>query len=212
MGWLTTTLLAGRHATLEPLSQRHQDDLIEATKDGSLWTLWYTTVPDASGMRAMIEKRMEENAADVKFGFAVRAAESGRIVGMTNYMNADRDNRRLEIGGTWYSQHVQRTAINTECKLLLLTRAFEELKCIAVEFRAHFFNRQSRRAIERLGARLDGILRSHQISSDGTLRDTCVYSIIAAEWPTVRKHLQWQLDGYPLAAGDGERDPHTSPQ
>ena len=204
MGWLTTAALVGKHAMLEPLSQQHHGDLIEATKDGSLWTLWYTTVPDASGMRAMIDKRMGDNAGDVRFGFVVRAVGSGRIVGMTNYMNADRDNRRLEIGGTWYSQHVQRTAINTECKLLLLTRAFEELKCIAVEFRTHFFNRQSRRAIERLGAKLDGTLRSHQISSDGTMRDTCVYSIIAVEWPTVRKHLQWQLSRHPLVAGKSE--------
>jgi RimJ/RimL family protein N-acetyltransferase len=108
-------------------------------------------------------------------------------------LNADPINHRLEIGATWYRKSVQRTELNTRCKLLLLTHAFEALNCIAVEFRTHFFNQQSRRGIERLGAKLDGILRNHQIASNGTLRDTCVYSIIASEWPTVRAHLAWEL-------------------
>jgi RimJ/RimL family protein N-acetyltransferase len=113
---------------------------------------------------------------------------------MTTFMNIDATHRRVEIGSTWYARRVQRTPLNTECKLMLLGHAFDTLDCIAVEFRTHFMNRQSRRAIERLGARLDGILRSHQRSADGTLRDTCVYSIVQAEWPTVRSHLRWQLD------------------
>jgi N-acetyltransferase len=117
----------------------------------------------------------------------------GRIVGMTTYMNIDAANRRLEIGSTWYARSVQRTALNTQCKRLLLGHAFEALSCIAVEFRTHRLNSQSRRAIERLGAQLDGILRSHQISPNGSLRDTAVYSITAAEWPTVAAHLDWQL-------------------
>ena len=112
---------------------------------------------------------------------------------MTNYLNLDAANRRVEIGGTWYRKSVQRSALNTESKYLLLTHAFETLDCIAVEFRTHFFNHQSRRGIERLGAKLDGILRSHQITPNGTLRDTCVYSILAAEWPTAKAHLAWQL-------------------
>jgi N-acetyltransferase len=111
---------------------------------------------------------------------------------MTNYLTADSDNRRVEIGGTWYSRRVQRTGLNTECKFLMLSHAFETLQCIAVEFRTHF-NFQSRRAIERLGAKLDGILRGHQISQDNVLKDTCIYSIIGAEWPTVRTHLLWQM-------------------
>jgi RimJ/RimL family protein N-acetyltransferase len=122
--------------------------------------------------------------------FAVRECAGERLVGMTTYMNVDAANRRLEIGSTWYSRSVQRSGLNTQCKLLLLTHAFEQLHCIAVEFRTHFFNRQSRRAIERLGARLDGILRNHQLARNGTLRDTCVYSIIHSEWPTVKTHLQ----------------------
>jgi RimJ/RimL family protein N-acetyltransferase len=108
-------------------------------------------------------------------------------------MNIDAANRRVEIGSTWYRRSVQRTDLNTRCKLLLLEHAFERLDCIAVEFRTHFFNHQSRRGIERLGAKLDGILRSHQFASDGTLRDTCVYSIVAGEWPAVKSHLTWQL-------------------
>ena len=129
--------------------------------------------------------------------FAVIENASGKAVGLTTYMNIDNGNRRVEIGSTWYRQRVQRTALNTECKLLLLQHAFEQLHCIAVEFRTHFFNQQSRAGIERLGAKLDGVLRSHQVNphpdAKGSLRDTCVYSVIAPEWPTVRAHLSYQL-------------------
>ena len=125
--------------------------------------------------------------------FAVLDA-AGTPVGMTTYMNIDAANRRVEIGSTWYARRVQRTPLNTECKALLLAHAFDSLGCIAVEFRTHRFNTASRRAIERLGAQLDGMLRSHQRSADGSLRDTAVYSIVAAEWPTVRNHLRWQLE------------------
>jgi RimJ/RimL family protein N-acetyltransferase len=125
--------------------------------------------------------------------FTVIDPNAGQAVGMTTYTNIDADNRRVEIGSTWYAQRVQRTSLNTEAKLLLLAHAFDNFGCIAVEFRTHFMNRQSRRAIERLGAKLDGILRSHSVAPNGTLRDTCVYSIIASEWPTVRAHLQWEL-------------------
>jgi RimJ/RimL family protein N-acetyltransferase len=129
--------------------------------------------------------------------FAVRRAgpeRPGKLVGMTTYMNVDAVNKRLEIGSTWTARSAQRGPLNTECKLMLLTHAFETLGCIAVEFRTHFFNQQSRRAIERLGAKLDGVLRNHQRLGNGTLRDTCVYSIVNSEWPTVRAHLRWQLD------------------
>jgi RimJ/RimL family protein N-acetyltransferase len=193
MTWLAPVALVGDIATLEPLSPEHHDGLVEAVKDGELWNLWYTTIPQPKDMRNFIEKRMGLDAPDTRLGFVAVENCSKKIVGMTNYMNADRDNRRLEIGGTWYSRRVQRSELNTECKLLLLAHAFETLGCIAVEFRTHFFNHQSRRAIERLGAKLDGILRNHQASADGVLRDTCVYSIIAGEWPTVRTHLRWQL-------------------
>jgi N-acetyltransferase len=122
---------------------------------------------------------------------------AGQIAGMSTYMNIDAANRRVEIGSTWYAKRVQRTPLNTQCKLLLLGHAFEAINCIAVEFRTHFFNHQSRRAIERLGAKQDGILRSHQVAPNGTLRDTVVFSIIAAEWPTVKAHLAYQLNEKP---------------
>ena len=126
--------------------------------------------------------------------FAIRETATGDIVGSTRYFNVDAKNRRLEIGHTWYAKRVQRTAVNTECKLLLLTHAFEALGCIAVEFRTHFFNFASREAIARIGAKQDGILRNHQVMPDGTLRDTVVFSIIAPEWPTVKRHLAFRLE------------------
>jgi RimJ/RimL family protein N-acetyltransferase len=193
MTWLASVTLKGRHASLEPLSQHHHDDLVEAVKDGELWRLWYTTVPKPEGMRAEIERRLDLQRQGTMLPFTVIHNDSGKPVGMTTYMNVDCVNRRVEIGSTWYRKSMQRTAVNTECKLMLLTHAFESLNCIAVEFRTHFFNHKSRGAIERLGAKLDGVLRSHQLATNGTLRDTCVYSIIAGDWPTVKTHLSWLL-------------------
>lgn len=192
MTWLSPITLNGPHASLEPLSRDHKDGLVAAVKDGELWKLWYTSIPSPEGMAAEIDRRLGLQAAGAMLPFTVKDAD-GRIAGMTTYMNVDAANRRVEIGSTWYAQRVQRTPLNTQCKLLLLTHAFEALNCIAVEFRTHFFNHQSRRGIERLGARLDGILRSHQVAPNGTLRDTVVYSIIASEWPTVKAHLTYQL-------------------
>jgi N-acetyltransferase len=194
MPWLAPLTLTGRHATLEPLSQTHHDDLVDAVKDGELWNLWYTLVPKPEAMHAEIDRRLGLQQQGAMLPWAVLAA--GKAVGMTTYMNVDTANRRVEIGSTWYRKSVQRTPLNTECKLMLLTHAFETLDCIVVEFRTHFFNHQSRRAIERLGAKLDGILRSHQLATNGTLRDTCVYSIIAGEWPTVKTHLTYLLREY----------------
>jgi N-acetyltransferase len=193
MSWLETVTLAGNYATLEPLSPAHQDGLILAAEDGEIWNLWYTNVPEPEEMKAEIERRLNLQAKGWMLPFAVVQNETGSVVGMTTYMNVDAANRRVEIGSTWYGRRVQRTAVNTECKLLLLTHAFESLKCIAVEFRTGFFNQPSRRAIERLGAKLDGVLRCHQFYKNGTLRDTCVYSVIASEWPAVKAHLKWQL-------------------
>jgi len=144
-------------------------------------------------MRAEIERRLGLQRAGLMLPFTVIEPSTGNAAGMTTLMNIDAANRRVEIGSTWYARRVQRTGLNTEAKLLLLGYAFDTLDCIAVEFRTHFMNHQSRRAIERLGAKLDGILRNHSIASNGTLRDTCVYSILASEWPTVRAHLTWQL-------------------
>lgn len=184
--------LQGQHARLEPLRAEHEAGLVEAVKDGELWKLWYTVVPPPERMGAEIQRRLSLMAAGSMLPFTVFDA-AGRVVGMTTYMDVDSVSRRVEIGSTWYRADVQRTPLNTQCKRLLLAHAFETLDCIAVEFRTHRFNTASRRAIERLGAQLDGILRSHRLATDGTLRDTAVYSIIAAEWPTVRTHLDFQL-------------------
>jgi RimJ/RimL family protein N-acetyltransferase len=189
MPWPDPITLQGPHATLRPLAHDHHDALCAAARDGELWTLWYTSVPSPERMATEIERRL---ALPTMCPFTVFDA-AGRVVGMTTYMNTDAANRRVEIGSTWYAKSAQRTALNTQCKRLLLGHAFEALDCIAVEFRTHRLNTPSRRAIERLGAQLDGILRSHQRAADGTLRDTAVYSITAAEWPTVRSHLDWQL-------------------
>lgn len=193
MPWLEPTTLRGAHARLEPLSQAHCDGLTEAAKDGELWKLWYTSVPSPEGMGKEIDRRLSLQKTGSMLPFTVFDA-AGQIAGMTTYMNVDTPNRRVEIGSTWYATRVQRSAVNTQCKLLLLTHAFEKLDCIAVEFRTHFFNHQSRRGIERLGAKQDGILRSHVVAPNGTLRDTVVYSIIASEWPTVKAHLNYQLN------------------
>ncbi|MFY0612776.1 MAG: GNAT family N-acetyltransferase [Hyphomicrobiaceae bacterium] len=190
MPWPSPVTLEGSIVTLEPLSQTHAKDLAEASADGSLERLWYTTVPASDGVAADIDKR---NALSTMCPFAVIEHASGKAVGMTTYLNVEEAHRRVEIGGTWYRRSVQRSGLNTECKLLLLRHAFETLNCNVVEFRTHFMNTQSRRAIERLGAKLDGILRNHLIMPNGTLRDTAVYSIIAAEWPTVKVHLEWQI-------------------
>ena len=190
---LEPTPLRGPHARLEPLSHDHHDGLVEAVKDGELWKLWYTHIPKPENMGKEIDRRLVLQAAGSMLPWTVFDA-AGKIAGMTTYMNVDTANRRVEIGSTWYAKRVQRSALNTQCKLLLLGHAFETLDCIAVEFRTHFFNHQSRRGIERLGAKLDGILRNHQIAPNGTLRDTVVYSIIASEWPTVKAHLNYQLN------------------
>ncbi len=196
MPFTKDTALQGRHAILVPLRPEHRDDLTEAVRDGELWKLWYTSIPAPEGMSAEIERRLSLQQTGSMLPFAV-LDPSGRAVGMTTCMNIDAANRRLEIGSTWYRRAVQRSPLNTECKRMLLGHAFETLDCIAVEFRTHAFNHASRRAIERLGARLDGVLRSHQINrhpdAAGSLRDTCVYSIVASEWPSVKAHLDFQL-------------------
>ena len=189
--------LTGAHVRLEPLRAEHHEALVQAVRDGELWNHWYTAIPTPQGMAAEITRRLDLQAKGSMCPFAVIDPATNQAVGMTTYMNIDAANRRIEIGSTWYRQSVQRSPLNTEAKRLLLAHAFEQLNCIAVEFRTHFFNQQSRRAIERLGAKLDGVLRSHQINphpdAQGALRDTCVYSIVASEWPSVKAHLDFQL-------------------
>ena len=193
MSWPPEVELRGEHASLVPLRPEHAADLAEGSAEGELWRIWYTNVPKPEDMIADIEKRLARRAAGNGLPFAVIDPATGAAVGVTSYWNVDAENQRVEIGGTWYRRSVQRSPINTQCKRLLLAHAFETLDCIAVEFRTHVLNHQSRRAIERLGARLDGILRNHIRAKDGSLRDTCSYSITASEWPAVRTHLGWQL-------------------
>ncbi|MEJ0005183.1 MAG: GNAT family protein [Steroidobacteraceae bacterium] len=195
MSFAESISLHGQRVSLVPLSPAHHDDLIAAVNDGELWNLWYTKIPAPDQMQAEIERRLDLQNQGSMIPFAVIEKSSGAAVGMTTFMNIDAANRHVEIGSTWYRKRVQRSALNTECKLLLLGHAFDRLNCIAVEFRTHFFNQQSRAAIERLGAKLDGILRQHQIAGNGTLRDTCVYSILDREWPAVKAHLTHRLTG-----------------
>ena len=197
MTWLQPVALQGRRASLAPLAHDHADDLADAVRDGELWQLWYTSIPAPDGLSDFIAQRLAAQQNGTCLPFAVLDNTTGKAVGMTNYLNVDAEHRRVEIGGTWYRKSVQRSELNTQCKLLLLGHAFEVLHCIAVEFRTHFFNHQSRQGIERLGAKLDGILRNHQLATNGTLRDTVVYSITAAEWPTVKAHLTYQLNDKP---------------
>lgn len=185
--------LRGRRVVLEPLSKSHAPGLAEAAATGDLWKTWYTSIPSPDRMDAEIDRRLGLQRDGSMLPFSVVEPICGEAVGMTTYMNIDAKNRRVEIGSTWYARRVQRTGLNTEAKLLLLTHAFETLDCIAVEFRTHWMNQQSRTAIARLGAKQDGILRQHQFAPDGTLRDTVVFSIIAPEWPTVKTHLAYQL-------------------
>ena len=192
--WIEPVALTGDLIRLEPLSTDHREDLITAVSDGDLYQLWYTAIPAPEKMTQEIERRLGLMQAGRMMPYAVICKTLGKAVGMTTYMNIDQANRNVEIGATWYRKSVQRSALNTACKLLMLHHAFVNLNCIAVTFRTHVMNRQSRRAIERLGAKLDGILRSNMIVANGTLRDTAVYSIIAGEWPSVAANLKWQLE------------------
>ena len=185
-------VLTGEHVVLEPLQRGHADELVAAVTDGRLWELWYTSVPAPDEMGTEIDRRLAEQAAGRMLPFTVRRT-GGAAVGMTTYMNIEADVPRLEIGSTWTAASAQRSAVNTESKLLLLGHAFETLGCLAVEFRTHWHNRQSRAAIERLGAKLDGVLRQHRRMPDGSLRDTVVYSITDREWPAVRSGLRARL-------------------
>ncbi|WP_443114071.1 GNAT family N-acetyltransferase [Herbaspirillum seropedicae] len=193
MQFLSPITLKGQFATIEPLHPDHHDALIAAVSDGKLWKLWYTAIPKPENMRAEIERRLHLQQQGSMLPFVIRRNDTGALCGMTTYMNADSVHRRVEIGSTWYAASAQRTGINTECKLMMLTHAFEDMHCIAVEFRTHWMNQQSRAAIARLGAKQDGVLRNHMRMPDGSYRDTVVFSIIESEWPTVRRHLQFKL-------------------
>ena len=190
---LQPVTLAGDVVTLEPLRREHVGALATAASDGRLWELWYTGVPTREGMAADVESRLAQQDDGRMVPFVVRRNDTGAVVGATTYCNIDAEGPRLEIGYTWTAASAQRSGVNTESKLLLLTHAFEGLGCIAVEFRTHWHNRQSRAAIAALGAKQDGVLRNHRRLPDGSLRDTVVFSITDAEWPAVRTGLRSRL-------------------
>jgi len=194
MKWLEEIELQGDTIRLEPLRVDHKEALNAAAKDGDLYNLWFTSVPQPDKMEAFIAAALEGFEKDHSLPFVVRELSSGKLVGSTRYLNADSANKRLEIGHTWYAKSWQGTQVNKECKLLLFQHAFETLECIAVEFRTNFHNWPSRRAIESLGAKQDGVLRNHRIDAQGLLRDTVVYSVINQEWPTVKFSLQHRLN------------------
>lgn len=192
--FVTPVVLTGqRWVTLEPLTPAHIPEIEAAAADGELGSFWYTAPPRPGRAAEWVQHLLQLRAADHGVSFVVRTLD-GRLVGSSSYLNVDGPNRRLEIGHTWYVADSRRTGVNAETKLLMLSHAFDELNCVAVELRTHFFNFASRAAIERLGAKLDGILRSHQLLPDGSRRDTAVYSILDIEWPAVRSNLQFRLD------------------
>lgn len=185
--------LRGKHAQLEPLSREHIEPLCRAAADGDLHKLWYTSVPASDGMAAYVDKALAKQAEGAMLPFVVRSLTDGDIVGCTRYYDIDVANRGLAIGYTWYARSVQRSAINTECKWLLLRHAFDTLGCIVVTFHTHWHNQRSRAAIERLGAKQDGVLRNHRIQPDGSYRDTVCFSILESEWPAVQRNLEFLM-------------------
>ncbi|WP_134322418.1 GNAT family N-acetyltransferase [Cumulibacter soli] len=193
MDYLEVPVLENDVVRLEPLSAAHHDDLVAAVQVDDLWKTWYTTIPAPQQMAAEISTRLERHASGDTVPWAIIDTRTAKAVGMTTYLHLDPANRRLEIGSTWIGKSAHGTPINPAAKLLLLSRAFEDLDCIAVEFRTHWHNRQSRAAIAKLGAKQDGVLRNHMVLENGTVRDTVVFSIIDAEWPTVKCSLTERL-------------------
>ena len=190
---LAPIVLEGHGVRLEPLTLAHQDGFATAIADGKLWELWYTAVPEPGKVDVYIKTALEGQRAGNMLPWAVRELSSGAIVGSTRYHDIMADIDRLEIGYTWYGVSWQRTHVNTACKLLLLTHAFDTLGCKVVGLRTDNFNFRSQRAIEALGAKKDGVIRHHHARRDGSIRDSVMYSILLAEWPDVKRHLTARL-------------------
>lgn len=194
--WLKDVELETENVKLVPLNMGHNDALVEAASDGELWKLWFTSVPSAESVADYISTALDQKAKELSLPFVVISKSSGKVIGSTRFCNADPVNQRVEIGYTWYSKSYQKTSCNTECKLLLLTHAFESLDAIAVELRTSWHNQASRAAIARLGAKQDGVLRNHQKMPNGGYRDTVVFSIINSEWLSVKTDLEFKLSTY----------------
>ncbi|MBL4872508.1 MAG: GNAT family N-acetyltransferase [Gammaproteobacteria bacterium] len=191
--WLEETTLEGSKVKLVPLTASYRNELVKASNDGELWKLWFTSVPSEKNIDNYIKQALKDMDNGLALVFVVIDKKNNKVVGSTRYCNAVPSHRRVEIGYTWYSKSAQRTSINTECKHLLLTYAFEKLNAIAVEFRTHWHNHASRNAIERLGAKQDGVLRNHWVDDSEMLRDTVVFSIIQSEWKAVKQSLSYKL-------------------
>lgn len=194
--WLQPLTLEGEKVKLIPLERSHKAALLEAAADGELWNFWYTTVPSEETIDAYLDFALNEQKIDRALPFVVISKKDGKVIGSTRYCKAEAAHRRLEIGYTWYAKRYQRTGVNTECKYLLLTHAFEQLNTVCVQFMTHWFNYQSRKAILRIGAKQDGVIRNHRIDKDGHVRDTVLFSIIENEWPTVKKSLKFEMKKY----------------
>lgn len=193
MAWIEPFTVRSDHCTLEPLQRHHHTFLVEAIKDGEVWKTKHALVPRPEDMAKEIDRRLELQTKGLMLPLTIINSKTQKVAGMTTYCQIDSSNKRLDIGFTWYAKSQQRTELNTECKLLLLTHAFEKLNCIAVGFRVDFLNHPSRKAVERLGAKFEGIMRNYAVMPDGNLRDMCFYSILPEEWPRVKAHLSWLL-------------------
>ncbi|WP_431126394.1 GNAT family N-acetyltransferase [Flagellimonas flava] len=192
--WLQPTTLEGKRSKLIPLQKSHKAELLQAASDGKLWELWFTSVPSEKNIDSYIETALQNQEEGTALPFTIIDKTTNQIVGSTRYLNVEAEHRRLEIGATWYAKNNQRSGLNIECKHLLLQYAFEQLKCIAVEFRTHYHNLASRTAISKLGAKQEGILRNHRIDPQGNYRDTVVFSILESEWATVKYGLEHRMN------------------
>lgn len=196
--WIEKIELEGEKIKLIPLEKSHKAELLKAASDGKLWELWFTSVPSSENIGNYIEHALKQKEKGIEFPFVVIDKKNRELIGSTRYYNIQPEHRRLEIGYTWYAKKNQRTGINTESKLLLLKYAFECLNCIAVQFMTNWYNMRSRAAIERLGAKQDGVLRNHRLNTDGTYRDSVVYSITNQEWSSVKKSLEYEIKKYEI--------------
>lgn len=194
--WIKNLSLEGEHVRLIPLEKKHKEDLLKAASDGNLWELWFTSVPSEKTIEQYINRALDQKEKGLEYPFVVVEKSAGKIIGSTRYYNIQPEHRRLEIGYTWYAKTFQRTGVNTECKYLLLQYAFETLNCIAVQFMTDSHNERSRAAIARIGAKQDGVLRHHRLNTNGTYRDSVVFSITDNEWPSVKKSLNYKMDSY----------------
>lgn len=188
--------LVGQDVSLEPMQIEHVDGLVSAASDGQLWNLQYTGVPAPDQMQSVVEQAIVQRELGLEFPFIVRMNKSGLIVGSTRYYGVAPQNRKVSIGYTWYSQSVQRTSVNTECKYLLLELAFDHMSCVSVQWHTDHRNKSSQAAIKRLGAKFEGVLRNDRIMPDGVIRHTHCFSMLDSEWPDSKQHLMSRLNHY----------------